>query len=63
MNDQISELKRLIPTDIEAARAGAALLLQNVQKGGSDTDRAAVYHLTGLVHFYAKCACGKSSAT
>lgn len=52
MQEKISEIKRLIPVDIRAAREGAASLLQTADAGGNDHDRAAVYHLIGLVHFY-----------
>jgi adenylate cyclase len=52
MKEKISKIKRLIPVDIGAAREGAASLLQTADAGGNDHDRADVYHLTGLVHFY-----------
>ncbi|CAK9252041.1 unnamed protein product [Sphagnum jensenii] len=53
MHEKISEIKRLIPVDIRLAREATELLLGLVEAGGSDKDRAEVYHLAGLVRFYA----------
>ena len=52
MYQKISEIKRLIPGDIDAARNEANLLLESVRINGSDKDKAEIYHLIGLIHFY-----------
>jgi adenylate cyclase len=53
MDIQISEIKRLIPIDISAAKDSADALLKSSEIESKDMDKAEVYHIKGIVHFYA----------
>ena len=52
MQTKISEIKNLIPVNIDAAREKALRLVAGAEKSGSDIEKAEVYHLIGLIQIY-----------
>lgn len=56
IHQKISEIKQLITQDVNTARDKAMRLLTTVQRAGSDTDKAEVYHLIALIQAYAGMA-------
>ena len=56
MLDKINHIKSLMQSDLAAAGERAIQLLDRLGEGGANEDRAAIYHLLGLIAYYSNKA-------